>query len=113
MNEELIKKLTSDSNYYPFEIRDFFYMLEKRGYEVVQIAYKEVKDVCKAAGVTFVGIQEFKGRHLVYFNHTSNISTLTLWIEDGITVERIKTKVEESVKKYMEDSGVNEPHIGG
>ncbi len=114
MNEELIKKLTSDSNYYPFEIRDFFYMLEKRGYEVVQIAYKEVKDVCRAAGVIFVGVQEFKGRHLIHFNHTSNISTLTLWLDEGISVERIRKKVEESAEKYMGENGSNpnDPRIG-
>ena len=70
---------------------------------------------CKAAGVTFVGIQEFKGRHLVYFNHSSNGSTLTLWLEDGFTLKKIKDKVNGCIGKYGEESGSdsNEPKIGG
>lgn len=99
MNEELIIELASSSGFYTYELKGFFAMLEEQGYTVVEKNHKEIKDVCRAAEVTFVGVQEFKGRHLVYFNHTSNSSTLTLWLEDGFTPGKIREKIEQSIKK--------------
>jgi len=56
---------------------------------------------CHKAGVTFVGIQSYKGRDLVYFNHQFNESTLGIWYQDGFTVEKIREKIEQCKAKYI------------
>ena len=56
---------------------------------------------CILAGVDFVGIQEFRGMPLVYFNCSAHKSTLGLFIHDGFSVDAIRDSVRKSILNYQ------------
>lgn len=81
----------------------------KRGASVMSNETMErIKELCQKGNVEYVGIGDYGGRHLVYFNDKDTGSTLSIWYEDGFCLGAILSKVNTSRQKYSaEDEPCN------